>query len=472
MKKAKPKLLIAKHSILGRMIDIADADNGLSCDCLCSCCGDRLIAKQGEVNDWHFAHESGADCAGVHESALHQAAKQIIKEEGLVYVGKYNPIEKAITALEHLMYTENAYGNRTSVKEMFLSLPILEFSKYVNEDIIEQIIKSKKFCDISQLQVADVELEKRVHEPNITPDVTCTFNGHQMFIEVVVSHICDENKISKLKQLNVPAIEIHLAPLQKLNFSMSDVKDAVTNGYFRDGTEIIISGETNENFKCQWLVKPKYILNADTHAFQLISEAITSVNEELRLIKLNQQEKEAKETAKRVENAAAKTKLSLFNTKIIITEKPNCLLIWIPYVERPIYEKISNVINEYGGKRNDVINNWIIKNTKIKNSLIESLSKADSKKIIESNSVDIKAMLAKIRTRNDLKPAQVYYPGSENVQDTLTNTSNVDAHIQSKSSLKQMKIEEIYAKYSSISDHRWRQKSIDAEIAALEKEHE
>lgn len=44
-----PKLTIAKHSS-GKLIAIRDAANGLTCDCICLCCGDRLIARQGEIN--------------------------------------------------------------------------------------------------------------------------------------------------------------------------------------------------------------------------------------------------------------------------------------------------------------------------------------------------------------------------------------------------------------------------------------
>lgn len=37
-----------------------------------------LIARQGEIRSWHFAHESGAECEGGTETALHLAAKQIV----------------------------------------------------------------------------------------------------------------------------------------------------------------------------------------------------------------------------------------------------------------------------------------------------------------------------------------------------------------------------------------------------------
>jgi competence protein CoiA len=64
----------------GRQIWIAEAANGSACDLVCPHCREPLIAKQGKIVDWHFAHSSGTECARAVETALHKMAKQIFAE--------------------------------------------------------------------------------------------------------------------------------------------------------------------------------------------------------------------------------------------------------------------------------------------------------------------------------------------------------------------------------------------------------
>lgn len=40
------------------LVDVADVPSGRACGCICPSCGLPLIAKKGEVKDWHFAHDS------------------------------------------------------------------------------------------------------------------------------------------------------------------------------------------------------------------------------------------------------------------------------------------------------------------------------------------------------------------------------------------------------------------------------
>lgn len=40
---------------------IEEVPGGINCGCFCPICGSLLIAKQGAVNEWHFAHEAGQE---------------------------------------------------------------------------------------------------------------------------------------------------------------------------------------------------------------------------------------------------------------------------------------------------------------------------------------------------------------------------------------------------------------------------
>lgn len=40
------------------LVDVADVPSGKGCQCVCPSCKIPLIAKKGEVKEWHFAHDS------------------------------------------------------------------------------------------------------------------------------------------------------------------------------------------------------------------------------------------------------------------------------------------------------------------------------------------------------------------------------------------------------------------------------
>jgi hypothetical protein len=42
----------------GELVEVGQVRSGRSCGCACPSCGQSVIARQGEVNQWHFAHDS------------------------------------------------------------------------------------------------------------------------------------------------------------------------------------------------------------------------------------------------------------------------------------------------------------------------------------------------------------------------------------------------------------------------------
>ncbi|WJE05700.1 competence protein CoiA family protein [Vibrio parahaemolyticus] len=60
----------------GKYKHIRSVDNGLKCHCVCPECKTPLVANQGNVKRWHFAHASNSSCKG--ESVIHRLAKQVI----------------------------------------------------------------------------------------------------------------------------------------------------------------------------------------------------------------------------------------------------------------------------------------------------------------------------------------------------------------------------------------------------------
>lgn len=67
----------------GDLVHIDSVLNGNECECFCPHCMSELCAKNGGTGEkkvHHFAHQSGADCVGAIESALHKMAKDVMKD--------------------------------------------------------------------------------------------------------------------------------------------------------------------------------------------------------------------------------------------------------------------------------------------------------------------------------------------------------------------------------------------------------
>ena len=46
-----------EHGDTGELVDVGSVANGVSCNCVCPSCRTILVAKQGNVKEWHFAHK-------------------------------------------------------------------------------------------------------------------------------------------------------------------------------------------------------------------------------------------------------------------------------------------------------------------------------------------------------------------------------------------------------------------------------
>lgn len=74
---------IATFLPTGELIGIDKAEKGINCQCACYSCKGELIAKQGESNQWHFAHHhnSKTQCEYSFWVVCRDLAKQIFSSE-------------------------------------------------------------------------------------------------------------------------------------------------------------------------------------------------------------------------------------------------------------------------------------------------------------------------------------------------------------------------------------------------------
>jgi len=176
----------------GRVKSIEDVSRGLSCECYCPSCGEVVIARQGEVREWHFAHESGSECEGAAESALHLAAKQILAEEEGMMVPE-------LTATREVALIDGRKASKT-------------------------IVRPEIWVDF-----LSIELEKTIS--NIRPDVVVQVGDTLMFIEIAVTHLVDEHKSSIIEKMGIPTVEINLAEIHRREWDWESLKEVVINEF-------------------------------------------------------------------------------------------------------------------------------------------------------------------------------------------------------------------------------------------------
>ena len=144
----------------GKLVDISSVESGLACNCVCACCGQRLIAKKGEFNQHHFAHYNNAACEGAVETALHIYAKNILE------------------------------------KHKRIILPPVYLDK-----------SDKLISPPAEVTFEKVILEKQVGQ--IIPDLIVFVRSKPLLIEIAVTHFVDKFKEAKIFELGYSAIEIN-----------------------------------------------------------------------------------------------------------------------------------------------------------------------------------------------------------------------------------------------------------------------
>ena len=158
--------------LAGNVVHVDEVENGLACGCVCPACGVRLIAKHGQKQAHHFAHDSGNECSSGLQTALHLAAKAILmREKCMLVLG----LEETATAVD---------ANGHSHEATKITRP-----KMVNFD----------------------QVSEEVRLGSIIPDILATFGGRQMIVEVAVFHFVDEIKLRKLKDLGMASLQVDLS---------------------------------------------------------------------------------------------------------------------------------------------------------------------------------------------------------------------------------------------------------------------
>ena len=159
----------------GRMVTVAEVPRGASCGCVCAACKAPLVAAKGEQRVEHFRHASEA-CAHGRETAIHSTAKQILRDVRRM----------AVRPREVVAVGRSKAG----------------------ESIGERVVLDSR----TELQFESVELECSLQE-GVIADAIGVSADEPHIVEVWVRHRVDEEKLQKLKRIDMPALEIDLSDI-------------------------------------------------------------------------------------------------------------------------------------------------------------------------------------------------------------------------------------------------------------------
>jgi len=174
------KILVAEAADK-RLVSIDEVPSGLACRCICSGCDRPMVAKKGKIKRHHFAHDTRRDdhsCVSAGETALHKFAKQVLGER--------------------------------------LEIELPELFVGIGNDK-EVLVKRDRWS----FERAVLETKQGL----IVPDVTIYKRDRSLIVEFKVTHACDEQKIARIRDMDVGAIEIDLSPYLKHSFS--ELGDAI-----------------------------------------------------------------------------------------------------------------------------------------------------------------------------------------------------------------------------------------------------
>lgn len=161
----------------------------------CAECNQKMILKMGTKNRWHFAHKIASNCQGGFESALHQYAKEIIKNNSNITL-------PTLTILE----CREMHSNELIFKN--------DFEKYLNNDNGNTRYLNKLVLNSNSYKYIWIQNERRIND--YIPDCLVKIYQKELAIEILVTHCVDKNKTEKVEKSGIDMIEIDLSDVREI----------------------------------------------------------------------------------------------------------------------------------------------------------------------------------------------------------------------------------------------------------------
>lgn len=155
--------------------------------CYCPECGEKLVARMGEINNWHFSHTGNKKCNGNFETSLHLYAKELIKRSNKVLL----PLLSVGDYLEYNRMDEFLIQDMHKWENM-------NYERICNQPFINANVYPYIWED-NEVRLGD-----------FIPDCIVEIGQKKLAIEICVTHAVNEEKEEKVKKAGIDMIEINL----------------------------------------------------------------------------------------------------------------------------------------------------------------------------------------------------------------------------------------------------------------------
>lgn len=257
-------------------------------DFLCPKCKEQLILRLYKTrNQSHFAHKPESNCTGAQESAYHLMAKEVLSEFKNIYSPeiefdtKNDLVENDYFKDEKFRFLYS-WGN-AEIYELIQLYDNLDFKEFNFSSKIWHKIKPiqpksilGRLLSFHKIEIEDFDEQKSIFfkKYGFIPDAIGYINDkvgqeRALVIEFLYSHKVDEEKLKKIKEQNLPCIEIDISRLELNRFTF-------------------INYLGNEGIKAVYLNNPR-VNKTRTDFLKLIEEKVIEVVD---LIKSDIQKKE------------------------------------------------------------------------------------------------------------------------------------------------------------------------------------
>ena len=202
----QPPMLVYGRNKDGSLTHVENARNGLACGLVCHNCEDPLIARQGKKNEWHFAHCTNECGAGGGEGAFHKmlvdALVSLSPSGGPLPVPSgygSSPVYRHPMALATLDACRIGGTGSDQWNELTPA-----FCRYIK--------KGDKRVGFTPDVVAMVRPSRRTFWSNDRQEeVDYADKEQELLVEVFVTHKCGEEKVARIRESGVAAVEYDLS---------------------------------------------------------------------------------------------------------------------------------------------------------------------------------------------------------------------------------------------------------------------
>ena len=213
----------------GQVVEPAEVPNGLACGCVCPGCGHALIAyNAGRQRSPYFGHAPGGDCGvGALESALHLAAKQVLRDA-----------PSGTLQLPAAIVTPSGLVRPRWQQDRWVEPDWHRLGQTLGASRLATVCSLQEECEVRFETAPAPRVQGALFDDppegeggerfrTLRADVLVEEGEGRLWIEILVAHAVGLDKQRLLQANEWPALEIDLSPWLTRPVTLADVRRAV-----------------------------------------------------------------------------------------------------------------------------------------------------------------------------------------------------------------------------------------------------